>query len=143
MQISDNGLLLIKQSEGFRNSVYEDVAGIPTIGYGHRLLPGEDFPDGITEEQASAILAKDVEIAETAVNRFVRVPLTQGKFDALVDLVFNLGSSRLRNSTLLVLLNEANYDAAAFQLLKWDHSGSVEVPGLKKRREAEFNLWRS
>jgi lysozyme len=58
-----------------------------------------------------------------------------------VDFVFNLGATRLAGSTLLKYLNEGRYDAAAWQLLAWDHAGSREVAALKNRREAEFKLW--
>ena len=60
MQLSAAGLELIKRSEGFRGQVYIDVAGFPTIGYGHRVTPQESFPGGIGEAQAAAMLAKDV-----------------------------------------------------------------------------------
>jgi lysozyme len=82
-----------------------------------------------------------VRTAEAAVARLVKVPLTQGQFDALVDFVFNLGAGRLATSTLLRYLNEGKYDAAAWQLLAWDHAGSREIASLKNRREAEFKLW--
>jgi lysozyme len=141
MRFSAEGLELLKKSEGFRSHIYQDVAGIPTIGYGHQLLHGETYPNGITEEQAQAILANDVQKAEQGVTQLVKVPLTQGQFDALVDFVFNLGSGRLASSTLLKVLNAGNYAAAVRQLLKWDHSGAVEVAGLKIRREAEAQLW--
>lgn len=141
MQLSAAGLALLKQSEGFSAKVYLDVAGLHTIGYGHRLLPGESFPNGVTEDQATVLLNADVATAERCVSRFVRVPLTQGQFDALVDFTFNLGSARLRNSTLLVDLNREQYASAAQQLLLWDHSGSKELAALKARRAAEYQLW--
>ncbi len=141
MQLSNAGLELIKISEGFRSHVYLDVAGLPTVGYGHKLQSHESFPDGITEQQAGAILYHDVIDAEDAVLRLVKVPLTQGQFDALVDFTFNLGSGRLAASTLLVDLNAGKYDEAALQLLRWDHSGDTEVAALKARREAEYRLW--
>ena len=145
MQLSQAGLDLIKRSEGFRAQTYLDIAGIPTIGYGHRLLSGEKFPNGVTEPQAAAILASDVKQAQNSAGLFVKIPLTQGQFDALVDFVFNLGSSRLRNSTLLAYLNDGRYDDAASQLLRWDH-GHVngkdeEIAALKIRRQAEYDLW--
>jgi lysozyme len=71
----------------------------------------------------------------------VRVALTQGQFDALVDFCFNLGAGRLSASTLLKELNAAQYTAAAEQLLAWDHAGAQVNEGLKARREAEFQLW--
>jgi lysozyme len=71
----------------------------------------------------------------------VRVPLTQGQFDALVDFCFNLGEGRLAGSTLLRELNAGLYAAAGQQLLAWDHAGGKVIPGLKARREAELALW--
>jgi lysozyme len=136
-------LALIKRFEGFRSRQYIDVAGFPTIGYGHRIVPPESFPDGVSEPQAAAILAGDVTAAERAVGNLVKVALTQGQFDALVDFCFNLGAGRLANSTLLRCLNAGRYDAAAEQLLLWDLAAGEMNPGLKARREAELCLWKS
>jgi lysozyme len=143
VKLSMEGLQLIKQQEGFRSRTYLDVAGFPTIGYGHRLIHPGSFPDGIDEAQASEILAADVRDAEQAVERLVKVPLTQGQFDALVDFCFNLGSGRLASSTLLKVLNGGRYADAAEQLLRWDQAGGKECPPLKARREAELALWQS
>ena len=141
MQLSASGLNLLKRSEGFRSHTYNDVNGFPTIGYGHRLLDHESFPDGVSEAQATSMLAADVRSAEQAVARLVKVPLTQGQFDALVDFCFNLGTGRLASSTLLKVLNGGRYADAAEQLLRWDIAGGQENAGLKARREAEFALW--
>jgi lysozyme len=141
MQLSQAGLSLLKQCEGLRLYVYKDIAGIPTIGYGHRLLKTDSYPNGITEEQAETILQNDLASTEGALTRLVKVPLTQGQFDALVDFTFNLGAARLAGSTLLRLLNAGQYDEASSQLRRWDHSGPVEVEQLKNRRESEYKLW--
>ncbi len=141
MQVSEAGLELIKRSEGFRSAVYRDAAGVPTIGYGHRILRGESYPGGIDEAQGDRLLAADVQLAEEAVERLVKVPLTQGQFDVLVDFCFNLGTARLAASTLLQELNAGDYEGARRQLLLWDHAGRTIVAGLKARREAEFRLW--
>ena len=141
MHFSEAGLQLLKQSEGFRNSTYLDTAGYPTIGYGHRLIHPECYPNGITEAQASVILEWDVREAEQAVEQLVKVPLSQGQFDALVDFTFNLGAGALAASSLLRDLNASRYDAAAEQLLRWDHTENEVCTGLKIRRESEFRLW--
>ncbi len=141
MQLSTEGLDLIKKSEGFRDRVYLDVAGFPTIGFGHLIRPHESFPNGIAEPQAAAILSSDVQDAEQSVTRLVKVTLTQGQFDALVDFCFNLGAGRLADSTLLRELNVGNYQTAGEQLLVWDHAGGAVIAGLKARREAELRLW--
>jgi len=142
MKLSMAGMELVKRSEGFRNRTYKDANGFPTIGYGHRLLHPDSFPEGIGEAQAEELLASDVRDAEQAVGRLVKVPLTQGQFDALVDFCFNLGAGRLASSTLLKALNGGRYEDTAAQLLRWDLAGGVENAGLKARREAEFALWR-
>lgn len=141
MKLSGAGLDLLKRSEGFRSHTYNDVNGFPTIGFGHRLLHSESFPGGISEREAAEILVSDVREAEKAVERLVKVPLTQGQFDALVDFCFNLGAGRLASSTLLKALNAGRHEAAAEQLLRWDLAAGVENTGLKARRLAEFALW--
>ena len=141
MQLSAAGMELLKRSEGYSDRVYLDAAGYPTIGYGHRLLHPESFRNGVDETQAAEILVSDVRDAEEAVRRLVKVLLTQGQFDALVDFCFNLGEGKLAASTLLRELNGGQYDSAAQQLLRWDHAGAQENAGLKARREAEFALW--
>ncbi|MGA7830684.1 MAG: lysozyme [Terracidiphilus sp.] len=141
MNISNEGLQLIKVSEGFRANTYLDVAGFPTIGYGHRLLHPESYPNGVTEEEATALLLQDVQSAEQAVSRLVKVALTQGQFDALVDFTFNLGSGRLAGSTLLADLNAGRYADAKAQLMLWDRAVGVVCTALATRRKAETALW--
>jgi lysozyme len=143
MRLSNAGINLIKQSEGFRATTYNDVAGRPTIGYGHKLRPGESFPNGITRARAEQLLIADVATACGAVEHLVKVPLTQGQYDGLVDFCFNLGRGRLAASTLLRELNAGNYDEARRQLLLWDHAGGQALLALQARRQAEFNLWGS
>jgi lysozyme len=143
MNFSEAGMALLKKSEGFRGREYRDAAGFPTIGYGHKCQAAGGYPNGIDEHLAAIMLACDVDDAEEAVERLVKVPLTQGQFDALVDFVFNLGAGRLAHSTLLKDLNAGQYDAAAEQIKLWDHAGSIELAALKARREAEVALWRS
>jgi lysozyme len=145
MYFSAAGLALLKRSEGLRLFVYRDAAGLPTIGYGHKLTPGEHYPKGITEAEAFVLLDKDLSVVEKFVASLVHVTLTQGQFDALVDFVYNLGYRRLAGSTLLRDLNAGNYDLVPKQLLLWDHGDmhgkEVELKDLKARRQAEAKLW--
>jgi lysozyme len=141
MELSETGLELIKRFEGFRERAYLDAAGLPTIGYGHRLLNPAQYPDGIGEQEAATMLRSDVQDAIRTIERMVTVPLTQGQFDALVDFVFNLGCERLKRSTLLRALNGGRYQAAGEQLLRWDLIQGQENLGLRARRLAELKLW--
>lgn len=132
---------MLNRSEKFRSRKYIDKNGFVAIGYGHRLLHPESFADGIDQPLAADILASDVRDAEQAVELLVKVSLTQGQFDALVDLCFNLGEAKLASSTLLKVLNRGRYQAAVEQLLCWDVAGGDEDPALTARRQAESELW--
>src|SRR5271170_4379846 len=122
MQTSVDGRRAIEAFEGLRLAVYDDFRQPPqpTIGYGHALRPGESFPDGITQDQADAILSNDLRVAESCVNQHVCVPMAQNQFDAIVSLAFNVGSGAIASSTLVKLLNAGDYAGAAEQFLVWD-----------------------
>src|SRR5208282_1792815 len=132
---SKSGLQLTEQFEGVCLTAYQDQVGVWTIGYGHTagVQPG----DTCTQEQAEAWLQSDVSWAVQTVNLYVTIALTQGEFDALVDFVFNLGSGSFEHSTLLTLVNQRNFGAAADQFERWDHAGGKVVAGLLRRRQAE------
>ena len=137
---SNKGLALTEQCEGLRLTAYQDSVGVWTIGYGHT---GADVHPGltITQQQASALLLKDVASAVATVNRLVKVALTQNQFDALVDFVFNAGAGNFASSTLLRVLNTGDYAAAAAQFPRWVHAGNQILPGLVARRNAEQALF--
>ena len=141
MQISKAGLDLIKQFEGLYLNAYRCPAGVPTIGYGHTA--GVAMGQTITQQQADDYLRRDVRQFERAVSRQVRVPLTQGQFDALVSFAFNLGEGALAQSTLLRLLNAGDYAGAAAQFDRWNKAGGRVLPGLVRRRAAERALFES
>lgn len=141
MKISQAGLDLIKEFEGFEPEAYLCPAGIWTIGYGHT----GDVSEGqtITEEEAEELLRQDVAFAEDAVTDYVEGDLTQGQFDALVCFVFNIGAGAFRDSTLLRLLNQGDNEGAAEQFLRWNKAGGKVLSGLTRRREAERELFLS
>lgn len=80
---------------------------------------------------------------ENDVTRLVKVPLTQGQFDALVSFAFNLGSRALSGSTLLRKLNDKDYAGAAAQFTRWVYANNQVLAGLVRRREAEKRLFES
>lgn len=145
MKTSQNGLSFIARWEGEVDHVYNDIAGIPTIGVGHVVKPGESFPSSITHDRAMDLLSLDVVTAESQVNNHVTAELTQNQFDALTSFTFNVGSGALARSSTLKLLNQGNVQGAADALLLWDKAsigGKLQsVPGLHRRRESERRLF--
>lgn len=139
MHTSQKGLDLIKSFEGLRLSAYKDVVGVVTIGYG--TTSGVKMGDTITKERAEELLREDVKRFEGYVDRLVKVPLTQGMFDALVSFTYNLGPGALEKSTLLDQLNRGDYDGAAEQFGRWVKAGGKTLAGLVRRRAAERALF--
>lgn len=139
MVFSQNGLEFTKRHEGLRLQAYRDGGGVWTIGYGH--TKGVKEGDVITKEQADAFLAQDVMGAVGAVTALVKIPITQNQFDALVDFVFNVGSTQFASSTLLKLLNTGDYVAASKQFARWKYDNGKEVAGLVARRKDEADLF--
>lgn len=144
--ISQKGINLIKKYEGLRLDAYLCPAKVPTIGYGHTgTVDGKPVKIGmvITEKKAEELLRKDLECFENGVCNCVKVPLTQGQFDALVSFSYNLGIGSLQDSTLLKLLNQKKYEDAAEQFERWVKAGGRTLEGLVKRRRAEKTLFLS
>ena len=142
MNISNNGVKLIKNFEGCRLKAYKCPAGIWTIGYGHtgsNVYPGTE----ITQTEADSLLKTDLIIHCNNVSKLVKVPLNQNQFDALVSLEYNIGYGAFSTSTLLRLLNAKDYKGAAEQFAVWRLGGGKVLPGLVKRRKAEKDLFLS
>ena len=135
MEYSKSGIQLTERFEGVRLTAYQDQVGRWTLGYGH--TSGVQAGQTCTPEQAEEWLQSDTAWAVGVVNRLVRVPLSQGEFDALVDFVFNLGSGNFQHSHLLELVNQGDFTSAALEFAKWGHAGGQVVAGLLRRRIAE------
>lgn len=138
-RINAAGLSLVKSFESLRLTAYRDTGGVPTIGWGH--TKGVRLGQVITEAQASDFLMDDLEEAESAVIRFVSVPLNDNQFAALVSFAFNCGTEAFRRSTLRKKLNAGDYAAVPGQLALWVNDNGVKLNGLVRRRKAEADLW--
>lgn len=148
LTVSADGIAFIKSWErgpggGVALTQYPSVeGGSDTIGWGHKMLPGEDFSGGISELEAEELFASDLAIHEQIVRKNVEVPLSQTQFDALVALTYT-SPKALKSSTLLDLLNTGDYNGAAQQILRWDKAGRPPVAqrGLTDRRQSEQNIF--
>lgn len=139
MKTSPRGIALIKESEHLELTAYLCPAGVWTVGYGHTV--GVKKSDRITEAQAEKLLVDDLAIYEAGVQSVVKVPLTQGQFDALVSFALNAGVGALRGSTLLKKLNAGDIEGAANEFGRWVNGGGKKLKGLVIRREKERELF--
>lgn len=139
MNISAEGLSLIKKFEGCELKAYRCAANVLTIGYGSTKGVTEDME--ITQEEAESLLQEEMHEYEGYINDMVKVPLEQHQFDAMVSWVFNLGSGNLSSSTLLKKLNNSEYDEVPAQIRRWNKAGGKVLDGLIRRREAEAKMF--
>lgn len=138
--ISKAAETMIKGFELLRLKTYDDGFKVPTIGWGHTgpdAVPGKE----ITVEAAEVLFEADVSVAVAAVQKLVKVKLNANELGALVCLFFNVGETKLANSTLVRLLNSDLRLAASKQFALWDHAGEREVQGLLRRRYTEAALF--
>lgn len=160
MKTSAKGISLIHSFEDLRLRAYPDPqsGGEPwSIGWGNtQYADGRKVRQGdvISKQQADEEFAFDLIEFEAMVEKAVSVPLTQGQFDALVSIVYNVGPGnryksgilRLKNgapSTLLRKLNAGDYRGAADQFDLWVSRGTPAEKGLRRRRAAEKALFLS
>ena len=147
LKTSKKGLEFIMKWEGCLLKPYKDVAGLRTIGVGHLIKPGENFPDdvSITKERALEILAIDVEACERAVKKDIKVHLNQNQFDALISFGFNCGYGVYAKSNVGKAVNSSEFDKVPSCLLEWNRArvnGVLqEVKGLTNRRKSEGELF--
>lgn len=143
MNISPQGLQLIREFESCRTSAYLDAVGVPTIGYGTTIIDGQAVSIGMTctMDQAEQYLQIDIEKIEDQIGNAVTVPVEQAQFDALCDFVYNLGIGNLLRSTLLKVINGLTQGNIQVEFLRWNRAGGAVLKGLTRRRVAEAALW--
>jgi len=155
---ASNGLAQhIAASEGFRSQAYRDLGdGEPIAGYGFKRVGGKKVKmgDSVSREQANQELIKQINSHAAALNKHLpdNLQLTQGQYDALVDMVYNIGPGALADSTLMQklhqfaqengVLTEQQQQEIANEIRKWNKDGNGQVlAGLRKRREANAQMF--
>jgi lysozyme len=138
-RLSPRGKSLIKSWEKLMLTAYKDQGGKDTIGWGHLMKKGE--PRTINLAQAEQLLADDLAWVGEALYSTIKVPVSQDEYDALYSLVFNIGETKWRKSTLLRKLNMEDYRGAALQFPAWIYVGGKKSKGLENRRKHEQSIF--
>ena len=147
---SDKGVDLIKHFEGFSKYPYWDYEQY-TVGYGTRCPDDmlEEYSErGITEEEAEALLQKELKSFESTLNKFIDkydLKWTQQQFDAMLSFTYNVGGSWTNGAssqlfTQYVIAGKTGNDFL-FAISLWSNAGGSMNLGLVKRRLIEANLY--
>lgn len=136
MEISQEGLQLIKKYEGYRSRAYKCPAGVWTIGWGH--TSGVKEGDTCTESQAEDFLKSDIAAAQTAVNYYVHLyHLSQAQYDALVSFTYNCGQGNLHQ---LTQSGKRTMTQIIEKITAYNKANGKVLAGLTRRRLEEQRL---
>lgn len=138
-------LALIADFEGFSNKAYIPVKNdVATIGYGQtfysdgrRVKLGDWISEKVAKNELKTIIEKKY---LTRLKECVRVPLSQGEFDAFLSLMYNIGDGAFCRSTLVRKLNVKDYAGACKEILRWKYVGVRVLRGLELRRLKEYEV---
>ena len=137
MKASQTLINAIKHFESCVLTAYQDTAGVWTIGYGHTA--GVKKGDKITQYQAELFLREDLGTFEAIANRCKRIG-TQGRYDAVLDFIYNCGPGNWEKSTLKQYIESGRKTwEIQEQFLRWVNSGGKKLGGLVTRRIWEAN----
>ena len=146
LSASDEMKQAMIEEEGARKIVYLDVAGNPTVGVGHLVTPDDGLfvGDRISDDRILDLLEKDLRIAERAAVRLLGdLPVHQHEFDALVDLIFNVGEgnvSERASPRLNQAIASGDYQGIADEL-SYHHAAGSKAKGLIYRSERRANIF--
>lgn len=137
MRASQTLINQIKKFEACALTAYQDSVGVWTIGYGHTA--GVKKGDRCTQYQAEQYLKEDLAKFEAVANK-VKCLSTQGKYDAVLDFIYNCGPANFNSSTLKKYIesNRKTWEIQE-QFLRWVNAGGKKLGGLVSRRIWEAN----
>jgi len=148
-KLSKMGKAEIISYEAIILTPYIDSGGVKTVGIGATV---SDIPDikswswdkEISITQAVDMFLRHVDKYAAAVNKALKVDVTQEQFDALVSITYNIGTGGMAGSTFMRRVNEkAAPDRVAAAMLMWNKDNGKTIPGLTTRRRKEGALYAS
>ena len=128
LPLFERAVLIIKHFETLHQLKHR-----PYYGYGHRILPGERFPQSrpLTESEADALLRKDLK-------KFCAMYSKYGKDSILLGtLAYNIGPGAVNKSSVLKKLKSGNRDIFKSYVSHCRYKGKKHK-GLYTRRLTEF-----
>lgn len=148
LTLSAAGLVAITVDEGYTDQAVRPLPGdVPTYGFGSTRRPDGSpvqMGDATRPPQALAMALRELRHFEGALQRCVTAPLTQGEYDSLVSLAYNVGAERVCASIMVRLHNAGQHAQACAEFDRWTRFQGKDCrdpahrcAGLVKRRERE------
>lgn len=144
LKTSESAISVLKQLEGFISKPIYDH-GQYSVGYGSGCAKN-DYPNGITEAEADALLRKYLVGMEKSVNYFAsryNLTLSQNQFDALMLFTYNLGANWVNadGEFRQAVIDGAKGNDFIYPITLWSNASSQLNINLVKRRLIEANMY--
>lgn len=138
LSLSAAALVGIANWEQYRADAYLPTPqDVPTLGWGS--TDGVQMGQRTTPDRALIRLLADAQRHERELRACIGdVALFQHEWDAYVSWAYNVGTGTACKSSLVRKLQAGDYPSACRELLRWDKQAGRVLPGLTKRRQAEF-----
>jgi GH24 family phage-related lysozyme (muramidase) len=111
----------IKEHEGFRDTVYSDSLGFATVGYGHLVLPTDDFIKGVEypKEDLEKLFELDFnEALQSANDLLEEIEVPETIKGVICEMCFQLGKPRvMKFKKMWEGLEAGDYNKAADEMI--------------------------
>ena len=144
MKTSEECIEILKKMEGFIKYPVWDHSQY-SVGYGSGCGK-DDYPDGITEEEADALLREYLVDMEKDVNNFAnrnKILFSQNQFDALMLFTYNCGSNWVNGDGEFrqAVLDGTMGNNFIFYMTQWSSASGQLHMGLVNRRLIEADMY--
>lgn len=144
MTTGEAAIAILKEMEGFRAYAYFDYYQY-SIGYGS-ACGKDEYPNGITEEQADVLLREELVVMEADINRFANrygILFSQNQFDALMLFTYNVGSGWVNSDGVFrrAVIEDKIGNSFIYAMTLWSTAGNELSEGLLKRRMIEADMY--
>ena len=132
---------MLKRHEGVRSKVYMCSAGYETIAVGRNI---SESGLGLSDDEIDYLLNNDIKrVREELTDSYFWVPaMNEARQDALIDISFNLGQTRLRGFVkALEAMSREQFDVAADEFMdsKWSQQvGNRAIEVTEMIRTGEY-----
>lgn len=138
----------VKKHEGLRLDAYNDSLGILTVGYGHKVLPGDNLKLGskITQKQADDFLAKDLQSAfKAAISQARELNKDNDAFliAALTEVNYQLGiywRSKFATTWLFIKKGDINKAITNIKNSAWKKQTPNRADNFIKALQKSYNV---
>ena len=144
MKTGEECIQILKDMEGFVKYPIWDHAHY-SVGYGS-TCEKDDYPDGITEEEADALLRQFLSSMEAELNKFANrhdILFSQNQFDALMLFTYNCGTGWLYGNGEFrqAVLDNATGNDFIYYMSQWSTASGELHMGLVNRRLIEADMY--